>query len=1199
MSEYNKFLAYFKKADGAENAENAGKDISMSGIVGKTPAEDAAPAITEEESFESVKEETPASIANEPEIKAEQPAQTEPEPEKKPESSFIRNKGTEFVAVNGEDENEAPGVKKYTDRLKPKKEKSKKHTGYTGKLNTYAANHAPDPETPKFRQPSVLEQNESAKLPSKKDTPERSAVPQTRIIPEIVDPSKKPAAPVKEEKAPERDFFDISSDAPVKIPEKDAFAEKPFEDISAEEGPLKTAAAEVSAPLPAEDKTKRIDPAKSSLLRELAKTGAEDGEEAPDDDQLMLNGFKEHEEAVEEERTAKEEALEEEVSKNRQRLVNDFHFWSKSNKEAGKSSDSTFTLVREKKTLPEKINAFASKFEKFDSSFLNVRSDEFRDYNHRRNIFNSLIELRKKTLIRAAAVGGIGLIMLLINIITSISAASNNGFFNVFGGNQTVYAAVNLIMLLLAAVIMADELKSGLFSLLQARPKTDTALLLMLLSAFIQCVGCFTTQQNVENDFHMLTGGLIFLCAPLLVAKSFFYDNVRHCFKTVTAKNEKAYLRKVSDGSLVSSLLADANNEGKNVVYTGKTRFISDFIERSGSSAEGSGIPSRFILIAAGASLLTGLLALIIRGNFMFAVSAMCLSAALSFPVGCLFFTGFLLANENKALSLKTSFIQSYNDANDLVNIDNLVITAEDAFKAKVTDTVCWSGADASQAAFVAAALADSAGGLLKKTFAAVVGNDHGKFPAAEDITYEDKLGFSAWISGCKVLLGSETFLQNHNVSIPETETLPDEKYIYLALAGHAAARFTVNYSCRYESVTRLKALAGKGTNILLISTDPNVTDVYAEKLLSLPADSVRVVDRQSAARISAEQETLTDSETAGIVFTESFDTLCRCIYSALKLDSTNKLSRIICEVTSGAGLALALLLAVSGAVTGIACWLPVVMQLLWIGLCFLLPPVFSPVKAENPGISRVRPVSVGKAYTPDGYQPRLPEEEDEEEDEEETDEEVYEEDEAYDEEDEEYGEEDEAYEEEEDEEVYVELPELDDFSGFSLKGSAPAPARRSQSAPRQAQPRRSASGSRSRSSGTSGFFKNITKSAEWISESLSSLTGDDDDLFDEEERTPTFRTSSRPAEGRKEPSTRPVTGRRSILSFAEEDLPAPPKYDLGKKDDLDFLNVKFVPPVEEDSKEESVFDESYFSRYDGDDIFSGLKDGKGKTFKF
>ena len=84
-------------------------------------------------------------------------------------------------------------------------------------------------------------------------------------------------------------------------------------------------------------------------------------------------------------------------------------------------------------------------------------------------------------------------------------------------------------------------------------------------------------------------------------------------------------------------------------------------------------------------------------------------------------------------------------------------------------------------------------------------------------------------------------------------------------------------------------------------------------------------------------------------------------------------------------------------------------------------------------------------------------------------------------------------------------------------------------------------------------------------------------------EKRRTFLTSTAPAVGGKRrgeaeesvPSARP-----SILSFAQPD-PAPPKFDLGKTDEYDFLNVKFEPPA---VNPRDFYRDAYFQRYETPD---------------
>ncbi|MBQ6067063.1 MAG: hypothetical protein IJK89_09605 [Clostridia bacterium] len=859
----------------------------------------------------------------------------------KAESRYIKQPDAEVISAGAPEEQPASGpeVETFADRFETDAEE---HTGYTGKINTAEANREPVGD-----------------LPAEDEG-------HTKII-------------------------------PGSVFEEAMAAQQSLSGFAPEEGATKhieLPADEPAAEQAAEPPTKHIGSGKGSLLMEIAKSNAEEVGEDPD--QLILEGFFNEDEEKKEAQERSEKEMRRELSKTRQKRINDFHFWSKAGTEAGKSPDGAFASGPESNSLPEMLRKFTSRFENIESGALHFSCDEYKDPNEHRAVFKKLMEIRRNTVIRAAIVGLLGLILLLINISASVSAAKNNGFFTIMGGSATAYVTTNLIFLALASFVVFNDIKEGIISLLQGHPKTDASLVFMLTVSFIQLVSAYLTKQNLEADFHLLTGAAILMCVPLLLAKAFYYDNTRHCFKSIAAKSEKAYLRKLSDRNLVSAVLGGADNGSEEVVYAGRTRFIRGFIHRSRSSAAGGQISSRITLIAMAAAFLTGIIAMILRGSVMWGLSVMCFAAVLSLPVGCLFFTGFMIANENKALSVKSSFVRSYSDARDLAKVDNLVLRAEDIFSVEITETVCIDGVNRQQAELCAALITEKTGGLLKKAFRIPEALKESKLPEAEQLTYEDKLGFSAWISDCRVLLGSNAFLSNHNVRMPDESGVlnfidTENKPIYLAIEGHFTAMFSAKYSCASEHVKQLKTLADNGANILIVSSDPNITDTFAEKLLGLPADSVRVISKNAAEKLAAQQSTVTDSEDTGIVFSGG-DSLCRCAFSAVKLDKLKKLSKLICEICCCAGVALALLFTIAGTTSVVSGWLAVLLQLLGMALCFFLPPLLTASSMPAFSQSAVRPVARKEAFTPENFVPR-PKKIENEEEEDETPEETGDED--------------------------------------------------------------------------------------------------------------------------------------------------------------------------------------------------------------
>ncbi len=891
MSEYNKFLKHFNKQNIEETDASLSEREDIIPVRGAAVAENSAAA---DETAKASSVDAPTEVDEIPMAAAAQEDATD----SIPRSRFIKKSDAQFISVSSKNNDVPTAATKYTDRLLPGIPEKKTPEISLPKTNTYADNHAPRDGERKIIPAQEPEKEEARKETRLNRTPEAVAESQTRILPTVIESTE-------DEDTEPRVIVE-------KIPEGAADATKPLQ-------------------------------AKGKLLREIAKTS--DGI-PEDEDQMRMDGFGEEDnESIPD--ITDETALREELSKVREKRINSFRFWTKSAVETGESDDKSFCPRREEKRLPDFLISIRKKFEHLDTDFTPVGEEEYQDPSRRKEIFARLIEARKTTIIKAFIVGVLGIIILLINIVANLSAEMNNGFFTVFGGSATAYGIVNLIALIASGVIMLPELKKGLFSILKIRPKTDSALLIMYLGALAQNIAAFFTSLKAESEYHMLTGAVIILASAVLAAKTFYLDSTRHCFKAVGTTSDKCYLRKISDGELISRLLKDSSTTETNVVYTGKTRFISNFLKRSASAAFAGQASSRIVLASAAAAAVAGIIGLIATKSPVYALSCFTLTSAFSFPVSCLIFTGFAIAAENNALSVKASFVGSYNDAYSFYCIDDIILSGEDIFSAEVVSSACSSNVSSKQAEFCAAVISNKAGGILGKAFSVFSQGLEDRYPEVEGLSVEDKLGLSAWISDCRVLLGTKQLLINHNVELPAENTVPfvvDEttRPLFLAIEGHFAAVFCVKYSCHESTAKSLCSLASNGANILISISDPNITEEFGEDVLGLPRESLRIMKKDANEDFIKSRNTVTDSEDTGIVFSDSFEAFARTIEGAVKLEKFRRVAKAMCEAVSIAGMLLGILLSATGALSLMSGWPVVFIQVCMILITFAATPLLA-----------------------------------------------------------------------------------------------------------------------------------------------------------------------------------------------------------------------------------------------------------------
>lgn len=901
MSEYNKFLKYFNKDKDDNEPLSEKEDIIplKDSAAFKTSEKDvqteAAEVISEQEkAAPEEKEEVPGAESESAE--AQQSEESLPETEQFDEitlktadpseqtSAFIKSTDAQYIAVNTKNRSDIPTTaEKYTDRLLPKIHRKKSEVPTPPAKSSYELNHAPESENNFIR-------------PEKEEEDKRT-VSAEQTAKSTNDESVK--------------IFTIGNGTDTKAAESPSGA------------------------------TKHISK-KGELLRKIAKS-SDEGFSEKDEDQMTMEGFGDDEDIPVID-TSDDEELNRELKRVREKRIKNFKFWTKAAEETGESEDKSFSPKKEEKQLPAFLEGIRKRFSHLDTDFLTFSEDEYSDPSRRKEIFSSLLDAKKSVIIKAAAIALIGIILTLINISVTVSAAINNGFFLVLGGSSVAYSAINLICLIICSVLMLDDLKKGLFSVLKIRPKTDSALLFIYLTALAQTIASFFSELKPEYDYHLLSGAAILLSVPVLLAKMFYYDNTRHCFKVAAAAHDKCYMRKVSDRDTVASILKDRDTGNANLVYTGKTRFISGFLKRSAASAFAGQVSSRVVVLSVAAAVISGIIGFITTKSVVYAFGCMCTTSAISFPVSCLVFTGFALKSENSVLSVKSSFIGSYSDTYSFGCIDNILLNGEDIFSAEIVSSSCAKQVPSKQAEFCAAVLTSKSGGMLGKAFSVFSSGLEDKYPDVESLEIAEKLGISAWISDCKVLLGTKEFLENHNVELPTDHSIPfisneDTRPLFLAIEGHFAAVFSVKYSCDPTAAKSLCALAAKGTNIILSISDPNITESFGEELMGLPENSLRLSSDRFGTKFELQRSTITNSEDTGIVFADSFTSFARTMSGAVRLEKLRRAAKSLCEAASIAGILIGLIAAATGAQILLSAWPIIIVHACRILLSFILTP--------------------------------------------------------------------------------------------------------------------------------------------------------------------------------------------------------------------------------------------------------------------
>ncbi len=229
----------------------------------------------------------------------------------------------------------------------------------------------------------------------------------------------------------------------------------------------------------------------------------------------------------------------------------------------------------------------------------------------------------------------------------------------------------------------------------------------------------------------------------------------------------------------------------------------------------------------------------------------------ISLPVASLFITNLLLSDISNQLSEYESVICGYEGAYMTQSADAVVMEAADLFANNACELhgiKTFGGAKVDDAIINAAAVMIQTKSPLAHVFDDIIIGKQSILPKVEGITYEEKMGTSAWIYKKKILVGTREMMMKHDVSVPQESfekkyTIKDRKALYLAVDGKLKAMFVVSYSADPDLKRELRKLEKSDITLIVKSADPYINEESLRELFSLPEGFIRVMN-YSAARV-------------------------------------------------------------------------------------------------------------------------------------------------------------------------------------------------------------------------------------------------------------------------------------------------------------------------------------------------------------
>ncbi|MGN0554894.1 MAG: hypothetical protein ACI4LI_03235 [Candidatus Fimenecus sp.] len=520
------------------------------------------------------------------------------------------------------------------------------------------------------------------------------------------------------------------------------------------------------------------------------------------------------------------------------------------------------------------------------------------------------------------------------------------GDFTLFNGNASVYSAVNLVFLVLAALLSLQELKTALTGLFAGRITAETGLFSALVFALVQ-VGVSYAFPEKLTVVPLYTAVALFVYALYFAGKKRKLKNDICNFETVAQNFDRFYtVGKIEDTETAFEIGRGLLLGDPDVRYSKRISFPSHFVEISKRNDRASGIYALALPAATVAAGVIGAITCFTSGDVFTGVSAMCAVAIAGLPMSATLVTAASMRAVNRRLLREGALTASFDAAAEVTAANAVVLDAAELFDAancRLRGMKMYHKMRVDEALLYTAAMTIQSGGTLSAVFDGVILHKREMLPQVESLAYEERLGCSGWIYNQRVLVGNRDLLLKHNVDAPTREE--EQRFrkdgcevIYLAVEGKIAALFVVEYAANERLCGYLQDLEKYGISILIRTTDPNITEGLIEQYFSLPHNLVKIISPVAGKMFRDLTEETPQPADCGVLHNGRITAFLRAFLSAFVLEEKTKLAQILLYIGVGLSITLLAVLSFFTALTQAGAFEILVFELLWTAISVLVP---------------------------------------------------------------------------------------------------------------------------------------------------------------------------------------------------------------------------------------------------------------------
>ena len=484
---------------------------------------------------------------------------------------------------------------------------------------------------------------------------------------------------------------------------------------------------------------------------------------------------------------------------------------------------------------------------------------------------------------------------IVLTILPSFYVEGNSLSF-LFANGARVYSLINILLICAMSGVFYKNIVSGALSIKNLNPNSDCSLFVVTLFILLHSIASLIMGTAAADGTKIYTCFAAFAFTANCLAE---YFNARTALGSLSAVVKGKNLQSVqpveskSDAVKISGGITD--KQDVNILYSTEVEIGDSLTDKAGARHSEGKFYSYSLAVVIICALILGIVSFVTRASiphlFTTIIGVICFCSPVTVSAACSvlnYMTNYRLNREGAAAT-------SIEGVRLVGKAQGVAMDISDIFTAEVSSfrTVPGTLMKKNTAALITAAVLINAKTLTGKSFEKFIAQTGAELPVTENLEYEERLGFSAWVSGKRVLVGNREMLIQHSISAPdereERHYAGNRFVMYLVVEGMLTASFLVNYKA-LSSVRRLTDEFNKtGLVLILTSREPFLDYKETAKRLSLESAGVRILSGKAEKIVTAYRNSRVPAIASGLICSKAGHGLLSLVVSAYNLYTSDK----------------------------------------------------------------------------------------------------------------------------------------------------------------------------------------------------------------------------------------------------------------------------------------------------------------------